>query len=214
MVVMVPVFAQEGAKNKAGNVGVEVTQVRAEENNRVQVGGEGATQFRAEEQNKVNAQVNATDTGNKPDTAGIAGRGEERRSEVANAVKELLAVADRDGGIGEKVREIARNHNDDSNKIEDTLKDIKNRGQFRKFLFGPDYKKIYDAEEVLIRHDERMAELKALLPIVKTVGDKTLVEQKIAQMEEIKVELQKEVSDSEKVGFSLFGWLNKMLNKK
>lgn len=137
----------------------------------------------------------------------------ERRGKVSNAVREMVQAADRNGGIGERVREIARLHEEDNNKIEDGLDAIKNRGQFRKFLFGPDYKKISDTEEMLARHTARLAELRSLTSQAISEDDKTLLEQRISEMEAIKAEIEKEVLDEQK-GFSLFGWLNKLINKK
>ncbi|HRY62556.1 MAG TPA: hypothetical protein P5056_02190 [Candidatus Paceibacterota bacterium] len=142
------------------------------------------------------------------------GRGEERRSEVANAVQEMLRVADRDGGIGERVREIARDQQDESVKAEDTLKLLKNRGQFRKFVFGSDYKKISDIEELLARHNARLAELESMLPQVKTDADRAILSDKIGIMKNLGAEMQQEVDGVKDVGFSLFGWLNKMIYKK
>jgi hypothetical protein len=137
----------------------------------------------------------------------------DRRSGVSNAVREMLQAADRQGGIGERVREIARNYEEDNNKIEDGLKAIKNRGQFRKFILGPDFKKIGETEEMLARHTERLNELKQLSSQATTDEDRSLLEQRIYEMETIKMEIEKEVLEEQK-GFSLFGWLNKLINKR
>jgi len=137
----------------------------------------------------------------------------DRRSRVANEVREMLQVTDRQGGIGQQIREIAGKNDEDIDGIEQGLKEIKNRGQFRKFLFGPDYKKVGEVEAMLLNHSQKLEQLKALKDQVTDEADKNLIDMRIKNMEEIKIELQKETDESQK-GFSLFGWLNRIIFKK
>lgn len=214
MSLAAPVSAADNYRDESESRDTKQEQVRVEERevNKVDL--------------ELDKEVNATDTERKDDAVtetneiGLVSRredgsrGDERRSEVANVVEELLGVADRDGGIGEKVREIAGSYEKDSKDVEDALKELKNRGQFRKFLFGPDYKRISDAEEMIKRHNERAAELEVLLSTIKTDADRAILGDRIAQMKMISAELQDEVVGSEEAGFSLFGWLNKIIYRK
>ena len=136
----------------------------------------------------------------------------QRRNRVANAVQEMLRVAERNGGVGDQIRTIAQNQNENQEKIETEMEEVKNRGQLKKFFFGPDYKNLNSIEERLLNHDEKIGELKELASEISDVADLETLEEQIKVMEEIKTELEKEVT-IESEGFSLFGWLSKMLAK-
>ena len=68
--------------------------------------------------------------------------GDLHRSEVARFVETLLDVADRDDGIGEEVRTIAREQASSSEKIADAVNQIEQRSGVKTFLIGSDYKNI------------------------------------------------------------------------
>jgi len=159
---------------------------------------------------------NEVDTGLKKQNQGekntLSDMGLNRRSRVANAVQEMLGVADRIGGIGEQVRVIARAQNQNQEQIETNLDAVKNRGRLKKFFFGPDYKRLNTVEEKLVNHSEKLSELKALAAQITDEADKASLEAQIKVMEQAAAEIQNE-ANSEKKGFSLFGWLNRMLSK-
>ena len=142
----------------------------------------------------------------------ISDKTTQRRSRVSNAVQEMLQVADRNKGLGQEIRIIAQAQNENQEKIEVEMKQVKNRGQLRKFFFGPDYKKLNSLEDRLMNHDNKINELKELASGISDVVDLEILEKQIRTMEEVGTELEKEVV-AESRGFSLFGWLNKMLAK-
>jgi len=133
---------------------------------------------------------------------------EERRSDVSNAVKQLLEVADRQGGIGEQVRVVAQSQNDDHQKIEASLEDIKNRSGFVKFFIGPKYSEIKNAQKLLDQNKERIQQLTQLKDKLANLADQQQVTQQIQLLEQTHLDAQKLVNDLQK-GFSLFGWLFK-----
>jgi len=136
----------------------------------------------------------------------------ERRSAVANAVQELLQVADRTGGIGQQIREVAKAQDDNNKEVEDKIKTIKNRGRLLKFFFGPDYKNLKTTEEKLSYQDKKLSELKQLATQVTDEKDAAKVQEQIKAIENINSELKEQVINESK-GFSLFGWFNKMMSK-
>lgn len=162
-------------------------------------------------------QEGATGTGNQIQAqAQTQNRGSEnalrRRSQVANAVQEILQVANRNSGIGQQVRTIAQTQNQEQEQIEASLAQVKNRGQLRKFFFGPDYKNLNSVEDQLANHNAKLAELKRLTSEVSNAKDAEVLEDQIAIMEQVTAELKVEIENESK-GFSLFGWLNKMFSK-
>ena len=66
----------------------------------------------------------------------------QRRSNVANAVQEMLLVAEHNPGIGQRIRATAQAQNQNYEQIEVEMKQVKNRGRLKKFFFGPDYKNL------------------------------------------------------------------------
>lgn len=139
-------------------------------------------------------------------------RAAERRSEVANAVQEMERIATRNMGIGEQIRVIAQNQNQIQEEAEDALQKAEKRGGFSKFLIGPNYGQLKAIEERLENHTQNLEELKTLREQIQTTSDQQLLDKQIQVMEQIKTELENAVAENQK-GFSLFGWLNRMLSR-
>jgi hypothetical protein len=135
----------------------------------------------------------------------------QRRSRVANAVQEMLQVAERNQGIGQQIRTIAQNQDQNQKEIEMTLEHVKNNkgNVVWRFFFGPN-KYIYMAEGKLAYHAEKLQELKELASQVKNEADVEILEEQIKIMEQAKTELAEEIKEESK-GFSLFGWLRRLI---
>ena len=157
--------------------------------------------------NQVQGQANGKGQNQASD------RAVQRRSKVANAVQEMLKVAGRNQGVGAQIGAIARVQNQNQEQIEASMYRIKNRGQLKKFFFGPDYKNLNSVEDRLANHTEKLADLKALAAQITNPADAVALLDQIEIMEQIDTELLSEVA-VEKKGFSLFGWLNKLISKK
>jgi len=67
-------------------------------------------------------------------------------------------------------------------------------------------------EDRLENHTENLAELKELKDQVLSSTDQGSLDEQIQVMEEIKAELENEIQEESR-GFSLFGWLNRLLNR-
>ena len=134
-----------------------------------------------------------------------------RRSQIANAVQEMVRVAERNGGIGKQIRTIAQNQNQLQEQAEGALASAQNRSRFTRFFIGPNYGHLKDAEERLKLHNEKLEELKGLVDGVSAI-DRDLLEEQIGTMELIAVELATEIEEDAS-GFSIFGWLNRFLSK-
>lgn len=130
----------------------------------------------------------------------------ERRSIVANAVAEMLKVADREGGIGKQVREIAQNQNKDFDEAEASLEKVQSRSKFAKFFIGQNHKEIKNAQQKIDKITEKVAELNQFKTQTTNADDQVLLDQNIQKLEQVKSELNSLVQESNK-GFSLLGWL-------
>lgn len=138
---------------------------------------------------------------------------EQRRSKVANAVQAMLQVADREQGVGEQIRVVAQSQNQNQNQIEANMETIKNRGRLRKFFFGPDYKNLNKVEDNLADMADKIQQLKDLAGEIDDSTNAAKLQDQIKALEEVKSSWEQEAQEATK-GFSLFGWLNKILFKK
>jgi DNA repair exonuclease SbcCD ATPase subunit len=137
---------------------------------------------------------------------------QERKGKVANAVQEMLAVAARSGGIGQEISVIAQEQKENQEVIEAKMEEVKRRGKLKKFFFGSDYKSINAIEDILENRSEKFSELKGMTQDLPREVDAEKLESQIQKIEEVKTELEQELEQETK-GFSLFGWLNKMINR-
>ena len=131
---------------------------------------------------------------------------------VETAVKSLNRVAERNNNpeIGEQVRAMVENHEKIQVRTETALKKMDQRSQAMKFIIGPDYKNAGQvrSDVVGLRNDIKKLEK------IKGASLPTDVEDLQGSIEGLRSEANKLEADLEGrlSGFSLFGWLAKMLN--
>ncbi len=135
--------------------------------------------------------------------------GEEHRSEVANFVKSLLKVADRNEGIGEKVRIMAREQASSSDKVAESINTIEKRSNFKTFLIGTDYKNIGKIRSEIAQTRNKIDELNRDLAKLSTSTDKTTIENEIKSLETSQGKIEDFMKKNEN-RFSLFGWFVKL----
>jgi hypothetical protein len=139
-------------------------------------------------------------------------RAEERMSDVAKSVQELLASPERAGGIGKDIRDIAREHQGSQAGLEDNLDDVNSKNKFIKFLVGTDRKALNEVKKEANQIDGRIAQLKALEGTVtgeEQVQLATLIEDLEGQRNDLLETVEVEGS-----GFSMFGWMRRLFGQK
>lgn len=149
--------------------------------------------------------------GNQPmaPTSGSS-NAEQRRSQVATAVQSMLALADRNGGIGQQVRIVAQNQNQNQEKLEQSVAKIQSRSGLTKFFIGPDYGEIANARQTIQANREQIQQLNQIRTQLTNQADQTELQQQIQVLEKNNQSIEAELETSA-AGFSLFGWLNKMM---
>jgi hypothetical protein len=214
-------FAQSGQKGiHESGIGIENSELKeAGQGTGQGVEAQNATGLQnqgEEQQNQVESQqgINGSGQENQAQGKGVNqanDRAVQRRSRVANAVQEMLQVAERNQGIGQQIRTIAQNQDQNQKEIEMTLEHVKNNkgNVVWRFFFGPN-KYIYMAEGKLAYHAEKLQELKELASQVKNEADAEILEEQIEIMEQVKTELAEEIKEESR-GFSLFGWLRRLI---
>jgi hypothetical protein len=175
----------------------------------------------AKNQNNVSADDEIQGTGAaEPDVSDSQGKNknkenrgqanaESHRSVVANFVHSLLAVADREGGIGQQVRVIAQQQNDNKNKTSEEITTIENRSKIKTFFFGSDYKNLGDLRSQMVQTRNQIAQLTRLVDKADNDQDKTELQSQIQNLNQEQVNIDNFITQNEN-RFSLFGWAVKL----
>jgi len=137
---------------------------------------------------------------------------EMRSSTVAKFVKKLLEVADKNkGGIGEEVRIVAREQEEEKERVFEAIEEVKSRSWLKTFLIGADYKNIGMIRSEIVKTQNRLDKLSGLLETMTTSTGATTTIEQIQNL----AQAQTKLTDFLKVNesrFSLFGWFVKLFN--
>ncbi len=137
---------------------------------------------------------------------------EEHRSTVAEFVKKLLEVADRNkGGIGEQVRVIAREQEDAQTTTVKAIEEIEGRNWLKTFLIGTDYKNLGMIRSEMVKTQSRIDKLNRLLETMTTSTGSVTTTEQIRLLMEAQTKLNNFLKANES-RFSLFGWFVKLFN--
>jgi hypothetical protein len=192
-----------------GNQGIGNT-VQTEEKNKVKNQGEN-NQIQTQEQNTVRTQDGTNDKANKGSDNKKKGQvtAESHRSTVANFVQSLLAVADREGGIGKEVRIIAQQQNETKEKTTEEIKTVESRSKIKTFFFGSDYKNLGDLRSQMVQTRNQIAQLTRLAGKAENDQDKTELQNQIQILNQEQASIENFITQNE-YKFSLFGWAVKL----
>jgi len=151
---------------------------------------------------------------NKEQNQGQQGQinAEQHRSAVANFVQSIVQVADREGGIGEQVKLIAREQNESATTTIQAMEKVQTRGKLKTFLFGSDYKNLGTLRSEMVKTRNRLEQLNRLMENVQNEGDKTELQNQIQAMAEEQAKIENFI-ESQEGKFSLFGWLVRFFNR-
>jgi len=206
-----------------GSGGID-QQVQPEggEQQRLREGAEegGQAQEQEREQQKMGEDATATQTKNqqraKGEGQGATSTGQmvavQRRSQVANAVQQILQVADRSGGIDGQVKIIAQEQSQNQEKLETSLQAVQGRNGFVMFLIGPNYVQIKNAQKLLDRNQQLIEQLNQAKTKLSNEGDQQILAQQIQTLELVNGQMQNYLKEAGQ-RFSLFGWLVKIFVK-
>lgn len=214
---------ENSQQTQTGNNMPNAAQIQIQSQVREQVGqklqdGESERQ-QNQNQNKNQVQNQGEENQIKPKEqeaakmpAGGLQNAEQRRSQVANAVQQMLQMADREGGIGQQVRTIAQTQTQNQEKLETSLQKVQNRSGFAKFFIGPNYGEINNAQKLLQQNREQIASLNQIKTQLANEGDQQILAQQIQTLEQANLQIENSLNQSQK-GFSLLGWMFKLFAK-
>lgn len=136
----------------------------------------------------------------------------EHRSAVSIYVHGLLDIASttRDKGIGERVRIVAKEQNDNKDKTSRAINDVKSRNAFIIFLIGADFKNLGELRSSIVTTDNHINRLNDIKSKASSTPEiQTALDVEIKALIQEKDRLTNIVAQNEKRG-SLFGWLVKL----
>jgi len=208
----------------------EDSQIRTQNNEQVQAGANAGTGTEAQTQQQTQQQLqDGTGAGNQVQNQGETNQlqnseqrqtqaqensalAEKRRSQVANAVQEMLQIAERNGGIGHQVKTIAQTQIQNQEKLEASLQKIQSRSGFTKFFIGPNYSEINNAKKILEQNREQIKQLNQVKNQLVNQGDVQNLTLQIQTLEQANLEIENSLLTAQK-GFSLFGWVFRLFSK-
>lgn len=132
----------------------------------------------------------------------------EQMSEVAKKVEEILTTEGAAGGIGEQVKEIAREQSREQVEMEGEYQKLINRGWIKRII-GPDYGAIKKLRKQMEKNQLRMRQLERLQNKLVNEGERQRVQEMIEALEKQSTFLGERIQEEEK-GFSFLGWLFKL----
>lgn len=136
----------------------------------------------------------------------------QRRSRVANAVQEMLHVAERSGDLGQQIRVIAQNQNQNQERVEANLEKIQSRSRVLRFFIGPDYNEINNANGILEQNREQIEQLNQIKNQITNQSDQQQLAEQIQVLEQANLQIEESLLPEQRK-FSLFGWLFRSFSK-
>lgn len=154
---------------------------------------------------KVNPEQNNLASPEKENDSSIK-MPEQRKSIVANAIKEMIKVAESNGVIGQEIKTIAQTQTQNQEKLEIGIQKTKSRSGFAKFFIGPNYGEIKKSQKLLEQSKEQIQELNKLRTQIINQGDQLQIVEQVQLLEQANQQIENSLNEAQK-GFSLFGWM-------
>ncbi|MFA7208763.1 MAG: hypothetical protein WC120_00610 [Parcubacteria group bacterium] len=127
------------------------------------------------------------------------------RGAMAAFVQSLLAVADREGGIGQEVRTIANQQNDVKDRAADLIYAVENRSDVKTFFIGTSYRNLGELRGQTVQARNQIEQLKRLADKAENEQSKIELQAQIRMLEQEQANIDGFIAKNENK-FSLFGW--------
>jgi uncharacterized protein YaaQ len=137
---------------------------------------------------------------------------QQRRSQVANAVQEIIQIAENNNQFGQQIKAIAQAQNQNQIKIEESLEKVQSRSGFTKFFVGPNYGEINNAEKILEQNREQIQQLNQIMSQITNQSEQQALTEQVEILEQSNIGIENALKSYEN-GFSLLGWMFKLFSK-
>jgi len=129
------------------------------------------------------------------------------RSAVNSSVELLLAIAERDQGIGAQIRTIVEEQRRSEATTTDAIERISFRSALKSILFGKDHKNLDVLRSSLAATKNNLDQLEALLGSTADAADRATIRAQIEILQEDQENIRDFVAANNTIVLSLFGWL-------
>ncbi len=137
---------------------------------------------------------------------------DQRKSMVANAIQEIINVAEHNSEIGQEIKTIAQTQIQNQEKLETGIQKIQSRSGFTKFFIGPNYSEIKNSQKLLDQVKEQIQKLNEIRTQIVNQGDQLQIIEQIQALEQVGQQTETLLNETQK-GFSLFGWVFRLFNQ-
>ena len=139
-----------------------------------------------------------------------------RLNAVSQAVQNMLIIASRvatqNTSLSNQIQTTAQAQIQTQDRVNQSLDKAESRSGFTKFFIGPNYKQLKAAKQEIEQNQLRIRELNQIMSQITNTSDRTELENQIRILESQNTALSEQLNQDVK-GFSLFGWLSKLINK-
>jgi len=203
--------AQNQGNNSAGNSNSNQTANQAQTQNQEQTQNAGeSSQIRIRTEEELQEQIQTMQV--KYD--GFSTDSDQIKSESNILIDEVLTLANKqtDSTTKNQLEKIAQNQANDSNIACQSLEKAEQRSDFARFFVGPNYKQLKEVKRLMEQNRLRIQEMNQIRSQIENKGEQTELQNLIKVLEEQNTNLQNTLNENED-GFSLFGWLAKIIAK-
>jgi hypothetical protein len=199
--------ANQDNGNQAQNSG-DTTQNREENQERTnnpETGTMTEEQQRDEEQTQLNNATSSYAPQNQATQQHVA--------QVQSTVQNMIQLSYRlnNENLGSQIRTMAQEQIKSEDTANQALEKAQTRSNFAKFFIGANYTQLKTIKQEMEQNQLRIQELQQICNQISNSADQTELQNQIQILEEQNTSLQNQL-DSEESGFSLFGWLMRLIN--
>jgi len=137
---------------------------------------------------------------------------EQHRSQVAGVVEQLRLIANQDSNIGEEISQVAQEQSATEDAIATDIEKVENRGKWRTFFFGTDYKSVGALRSAMVTTANHIERLTKAMERTDDQAVKDELQSQITALEATKTSVESFITENESK-FSLLGWLVRFFNR-
>ncbi|MFA6322713.1 MAG: hypothetical protein WCX71_04530 [Candidatus Buchananbacteria bacterium] len=137
---------------------------------------------------------------------------ETRYQKISEVVQQLKEMANQDKGIGQEIRQIALEQENNQATTTALMQRIEARNRFKTFLLGNDYKNLGQLRKTIETTANQINRLENVLDKTQTEEIRTRLNDQITALKSTQSSTQEFIRTNEDK-FSLFGWLGKFFNR-
>jgi hypothetical protein len=138
-----------------------------------------------------------------------------RLGAVSQVVENLVTLASRlytqNQSLSVQIRTTAQEQIRSEDKINQSLDKAESRTEFAKFFIGPNYKQLKTVKQEMEQNRLRVQQLNQIMSQIANTSDQTELASQIKILEAQNTNLEEQLNQDTK-GFSLFGWLSKIIS--